>query len=174
MKFFDKMQNFNPFKTDQPGNISYNSGFYLSEESLSNLEGVTQSLVDVTKRAIELTTVDFVVLEGLRTMSEQREYVSQGLSQTMNSRHLSGNAVDVGALVNGSYNGSDLSLYADIAEAFSKASREQGTPIRWGGCWEVLGSLVVSPYAALLAYGDRKRANGETPFFDAGHFEIPR
>lgn len=36
-----------------------------------------------------------VIAEGLRTKAEQREKVRQGFSKTMNSRHLSGLAVDI-------------------------------------------------------------------------------
>ena len=43
------------------------NNFRLSARSLSRLEGVHPDLVKVVKRAIELTEVDFMVTEGVRT-----------------------------------------------------------------------------------------------------------
>ncbi len=69
--------------------------FRLSQRSLDRLSGVKPQLVAVVRRAIELTTVDFGVTEGLRTIETQRRYVDTGKSQTMDSRHLTGDAVDL-------------------------------------------------------------------------------
>ena len=79
-------------------------GFKLGTKSLSNLKGVHPDLVKVVKRAIELTECDFTVTEGLRTKATQALYVKQGKSQTMNSKHLDGLAVDLAAWVNGTIN----------------------------------------------------------------------
>ena len=68
--------------------------FKLSQRSMNNLEGVHEDLVRVVKRALEITEVDFMVLEGLRSVTRQAELVKSGASTTMNSRHLSGKAVD--------------------------------------------------------------------------------
>jgi peptidoglycan L-alanyl-D-glutamate endopeptidase CwlK len=71
------------------------SKFKLSKRSLSKLEGIDPELVSVVKRAIELTTVDFGVTEGLRSIERQRKLVDAGRSQTMNSRHIGGEAFDI-------------------------------------------------------------------------------
>ena len=63
--------------------------FKLSDRSLGKLEGVHENLISVVKEAITLTKVDFGVICGVRTKSEQAELVSKGASQTMNSLHLS-------------------------------------------------------------------------------------
>ena len=73
--------------------------FVLSRLSLSRLEGVHPDLVKVVKRAIEITEVDFRVSEGLRTKARQAELVKLGASQTQNSRHLTGHAVDLVAMI---------------------------------------------------------------------------
>ena len=75
--------------------------FYLGKHSLENLRGVHPDLVKVVKRAIHLTKVDFKVIEGKRTEACQRQLVVNGKSQTMNSRHLTGHAVDCAPLVAG-------------------------------------------------------------------------
>lgn len=110
------------------------SGFKLSARSRARLNGVRPELVRVVERAIEVTTVDFMVTEGLRTRERQSELVKAGASRTLNSRHLTGHAVDVAALVGGKVRW-DWPLYPEIAKAFRQAAREQGVKIVWGGDW---------------------------------------
>ena len=43
-------------------------GFKLGKTSLALLQGVDETLVNVVKRAIEISEVDFSVLEGVRTL----------------------------------------------------------------------------------------------------------
>ena len=64
--------------------------FTLSVRSNAKLNGVEPSLVAVTKRAIELTKIDFGVIYGMRTEEEQKKLVAAGKSQTMKSNHLVG------------------------------------------------------------------------------------
>ena len=108
--------------------------FVLSKKSLDRLTGVHPDLVRVVKRAIEITTVDFAVLEGVRSKSRQEQLVKAGASQTMNSRHITGHAVDLGAYVSGSVRW-DWPLYSKIADALKQAAAELGVPIEWGGDW---------------------------------------
>jgi peptidoglycan L-alanyl-D-glutamate endopeptidase CwlK len=89
--------------------------FKLSKRSMDRLAGVHPDLVAVVHRAISRTEVDFAVLEGLRTEARQRQLVKAGASKTMNSRHLTGHAVDLGAWV-GSTVRWDWPLYLKIAE----------------------------------------------------------
>ena len=109
--------------------------FVFSKRSLKNLEGVHSDLVMVVSRALELTEVDFVVVEGIRTLEKQRQYVEAGASKTMNSRHLTGHAVDLIAWVDRTVNWS-LTYYEKIAAAMKEAGRELGIPVEWGGDWK--------------------------------------
>lgn len=109
--------------------------FKLGWLSRSKLKGVHSDLVRVVERAIELTTVDFKVLEGLRSVDRQAQLVRAGASRTMLSRHITGHAVDLGALVDGKIRW-DWPLYYKIAEAMKTAALELGTPLEWGGDWE--------------------------------------
>mgnify|MGYP001301418960 CR=1 FL=1 len=111
--------------------------YRLSARSLSRLEGVHPDLVRVVKRAIQITEVDFTVLEGLRTPARQRELVAAGASQTQNSRHLTGHAVDLGAWVGGEVRW-DWPLYYKIADAMKRAAALEGVPLEWGGDWRTL------------------------------------
>ncbi|RXA93805.1 M15 family metallopeptidase [Yersinia sp. 2105 StPb PI] len=108
-----------------------------SQRSENNLNGVNADLVKVARRALELSPVDFGVTEGLRTVTRQKELVAKGASQTMNSRHITGHAIDVFAYPTGS--GSwEWKYYEQIAAAFKQAAKEAGVPIEWGGDWKTL------------------------------------
>ena len=108
--------------------------FKLSRRSLARLDGVHPDLVRVVKVAIELTEVDFGIAEGLRTIEKQREYVARGASETLNSRHLTGHAVDLVAYIGAEVRW-DWPLYHKIADAMKRAAKAQGVPIVWGGDW---------------------------------------
>lgn len=109
--------------------------YRLSKRSLDRLEGVHPDLVKVVKRAIQITEQDFTVLEGLRTKERQRELVKKGASKTMNSRHLTGHAVDIAPWVNGSVSW-DWEYYYDMADAMLEAAKELGVDLEWGGHWK--------------------------------------
>ena len=108
--------------------------FKLSQRSLNNLKGVHPDLVAVVHRAIAITPVDFTVTEGLRTVERQKQLVATGASKTMNSRHLTGHAVDRAAWVGGGIRW-DWPLYDVLAVAMKKAAQELGVSIIWGGDW---------------------------------------
>ena len=108
--------------------------FALSDKSRSRLVGVHPKLVAVVNLAITLTDIDFAVLEGVRTIERQRELLAAGASQTMRSRHLTGHAVDLGAIVNGEVRW-DWPLYNKLALSVKEAARRLGCPIEWGGDW---------------------------------------
>jgi len=110
-------------------------GYRLGTRSKKRLEGVHPDLVRVVERAIELTEVDFTVLEGMRTVARQRKLVAKGASTTMNSRHLTGHAVDIGAWVGGTVRW-DWPLYYKLAEAMKQAAKELNVDLEWGGDWK--------------------------------------
>ena len=108
--------------------------FKLGKRSIERLQGVHPDLVRVVERAIELSTVDFTVLEGLRSPERQQTLVASGASQTLNSRHITGHAVDLGAWVDNQVDWS-WPLYTKIANAMKAAANELGVSIVWGGDW---------------------------------------
>ncbi len=111
--------------------------FALSTKSLDRLAGVHPRLVEVVKLAITITYVDFAVLEGVRSLERQKALVAAGASQTMRGRHLTGHAVDLGAIVDGQVRW-DWPLYDKVAIAVKEAARRLGVPIEWGGDWKSL------------------------------------
>jgi peptidoglycan LD-endopeptidase CwlK len=111
--------------------------FRLSSRSRARLVGVHPALIAVVEAAITRTAVDFMITEGLRSAERQAALVKAGASRTTRSRHLTGHAVDVGALVEGQVRW-DWPLYGRIAEAFKAAARDLKTPLIWGGDWKTL------------------------------------
>lgn len=106
--------------------------YNLSNKSLAKLDGVHPDLVAVVKRAIQISEQDFSVGEGLRSPSRQRELVNTGKSTTMNSRHLTGHAVDLFP-----YPLSwDWNYFYPIADAMKQAAKELGVDLEWGGDWK--------------------------------------
>lgn len=128
------------------------SKFRFSQRSENNLNGVNSDLVKVIRRALEITPVDFIVIEGLRTQARQKELVAAGKSQTNNSRHLTGHAVDI-IPVNTKWK---IEEFKPLLKAVKRAADELGVKLRFGINWKNDPSLPI-----------------ETRFIDAPHVEIP-
>ena len=137
--------------------------YKLGPASRKKLEGLHPNLIAVVTRAIEVTTQDFTVLCGVRTLAEQKELYAQGRTKpgqivtwTLKSRHLPaadglGRAVDLAPYP---IDWNNLSKFDAIAKAMFDASKELGIPIRWGADWDQDGIA---------------RERGET---DSPHFEL--
>ena len=119
--------------------------YRLSNRSLQSLSGVHPDLVAVVKLAITITEQDFTVIEGIRNINRQRELYKAGKSTTMNSRHITGHAVD---MVPWPVDWEDIERFEIMAEAMKLAAKELDIPVVWGGDWK--------------------------SFYDAPHFELDR
>ena len=147
--------------------------FKLSQRSMDKLEGVKPELIKVVQDAITLTTVDFGVIQGLRTQEEQAELVAKGASQTMKSKHLTGDAVDLMAYLGGK--GSwELAIYDEVADAMKAAAISNNVGIRWGAAWTIsdIRDWSGTMEDAMNSYIDERRSQGRRPFIDAPHFEL--
>lgn len=145
--------------------------FKLSARSLRAMAGVHGDLEAFVRHLIEVTPVDFCVIEGLRSVERQRELVASGASQTMNSRHITGHAVDLAAWV-GRIDWS-MNLYYQIADAGIAVCRDYGFKIRWGGAWARLDLTSMSASDLVNKYAAARRATGRPAFIDGPHFELP-
>lgn len=141
------------------------SKFSLGTRSLQRLTGVDDRLVRVVKRAIQITPVDFTVIEGKRTLVRQQQLYAQGrtdkskpiVTWTMKSKHIDGLAVDVGPLMP---DGSDIDwdnkrAFDLISKAMFDAAKELGVPLRWGADWDKDGK-------------PRERGESDSPHFEIG------
>jgi peptidoglycan L-alanyl-D-glutamate endopeptidase CwlK len=86
------------------------------------------------EEAIKESPLDFSITEGLRTKERQQELFSAGKSQTMNSRHLTGKAVDIAVIKDGTVTW-DFKEYQLVADHIKKVAKELGIDIVWGGDW---------------------------------------
>lgn len=159
--------------------------YSLGAKSRAELAGVHPDLVRVVKRAIQITTQDFSIHDGLRTDAEQVEYVRRGVSRTLNSKHKKqrstgyGHAVDAVPFVNGKLRWEWGPIY-HIAAAVLVASLEEGVSLRWGGVWDralsdlapagtQIADLPDALATAVRRYCDRHPGSD---FIDGPHFEL--
>lgn len=131
----------------------------MNSRSVGKLVGVSNELVSIVRRAGEIYAGEFLVIEGLRSMERQRLLVKSGKSKTLQSRHLTGHAVDIVPMIGGKISW-DVMDYMPLAAAMQNASREFCKVIRWGGSWKR------SDDPSFLRFSKT--------FVDAVHFEIPR
>jgi len=106
----------------------------LSERSKKNLLGVHPDLQGVVGPALRMCTIDFAVIEGLRTPERQKQLVASGASKTLNSRHITGHAVDLAPWAGGTLRW-DWPLFRPIADSMKLAAAELKVSIVWGGDW---------------------------------------
>ena len=118
----------------------------MDARSEKNLVGVHADLVKIVRGAVGLSEMPFVVIEGLRSKARQRELVKKGASRTMESRHLTGHAIDVAVIIDGKYV-TALQPYRVVANAIRLSAKALNIPIEWGGDWK--------------------------SFVDAAHFQLP-
>lgn len=115
----------------------------LTPRDMARLAGVHPDLVRVVVRARAAEA--FTVLEGLRTAERQATLVAQGASKTLNSRHLTGHAVDLGPVP---LDWQDKPAFRRLAAAMKRAADAEGVALVWGGDWRA--------------------------FYDGPHFELDR
>lgn len=118
--------------------------FKFGKKSEERLQNVHEDLVRVVRRALEISTIDFQVGEGARTLKTQREYVLRGVSKTMRSRHIAelnacrkACAVDLWPLADIDADGDldvvwDSQFYFPIAKAMKQAASELNINVQWG------------------------------------------
>jgi len=151
----------------------------LSRRSKAELKGVHPDLVECVEELRHRSPVDFGVHDGIRTLTEQREFVKRGVSRTLKSRHLPGqdgygHAVDLVPYINGKLRWEWAAIY-ELADAMRSVSRDLLIPIRWGGVWDRrLANLDFDMEFEVEAYSARRKERGRRVFLDGPHFELPR
>lgn len=149
-------------------------GFVLDAHSRTRLIGVHTDLVRVVDDCAANTLLVFGVSEGVRTPKQQKLDVELGKSQTMDSRHLTGHAVDLVVLQNNHITWA-WPLYYALAEQMQAASKRTGIGLIWGGCWDrEMTSLGSDMEVEAALYVTRAKARGMKGFLDGPHYELPR
>lgn len=116
------------------------------EKPIDGLQGVHPDLAAVLEKAREYGTIDFQVISGVRTEEQQAELVDHGGSGTLDSRHITGHAVDLVPTIHGKPR-TDYLLFRQLWETIYRAAEELRVSVEWGG------------------------NHPSTP--DVGHFELP-
>ena len=120
-------------------------GFKFGRTSEQRLIGVHPDLVKVVRKALQLSTEDFTVLEGVRTLERQKKLARKRINGrkvtgTLKSRHLTGHAVDLipYPFTKNPDTWLELDRFKNIYNAMKQASRETGIPIECGADWKKL------------------------------------
>lgn len=131
--------------------------------------GIDSRLREVLYEALKRTKKDFTVTEGLRTRARQRKLFEKGATKTLNSRHLTGHAVDIYPFpIPRDIRKLKFEDFYPVADAMIEAAKEVGVAIRWGGNWRV-------PDVRVWEAGAQKLLESYPgDFYDLPHFEIPR
>ena len=140
------------------------SKFAFGASSIKNLTGVHPVLVDIVREALALSTVDFKVIEGVRTPERQKTLYAQGrttagpiVTWTLNSNHFVNKSTGFGHAVDilpAPYDWKDTKPFDEVAKAMFAAAEKMGVVIRWGADWDSDG---------------KPREKGES---DSPHFEL--
>lgn len=116
-----------------------------SKRSLSMMKNIHPDLRKVMDAAMHIvdlhkeeraTFPDFTVVEGMRSIQRQHELYAQKATKTLNSRHLTGHAVDIVPLTFDGKADFAWPRYDLLASIVKMASDQVGVPIQWGGDWK--------------------------------------
>jgi len=120
----------------------------LNATSLVRMRGVDPTLVQLVKRAREISPIPFEITEGLRTKDRQAYLVKTGKSRTMNSYHLRGKAIDFVAKPKGEVSWKLADYQTIVNKAFKPAAKELGLSknITYGVEWK---SIVDGPHVQI-------------------------
>lgn len=154
------------------------SGFKFGRKSEAELVGVKPELVTMARVALQYSSQDFMIFDGLRTPEEQAEYVRKGMSRTLNSKHLKqadgfSHAIDCVPVV-GTIPKWDWKLIYPVVRAVDRAATALGIAdqIRWGGAWDRtladFGGDELAYQREVEAYANRHPGKD---FLDGPHFE---
>lgn len=145
--------------------------YRLGKTSNKRLIGVKDDLVAVVRMAIQITTQDFSVFSGLRTIEEQRALYESKQSRTMNSRHLTGDAVDLVPYVGGKLLWEWEYIYP-MAVAVRSAAQALDVNLVWGGAWDInFTKSIRTPEQIVRHYIARRHEMELDAFTDGVHFQ---
>jgi peptidoglycan L-alanyl-D-glutamate endopeptidase CwlK len=142
----------------------------MNAKSIERLALVNPKLAKVIRLGYTMPGISYEVTEGIRTLARQKELFAKGASHTMASNHLTGNAVDVVAMI-GDEARWDWQLYPQIAHQIALAASRLGTPVVWGGFWGVI-TPETDLDASVAAYVARCKKQNRKALLDGPHFEL--
>lgn len=149
----------------------------LSQRDNLRLLGVHPDLQRVVRHAATRSALRFMVVEGRRTVERQRELFKAGASRTLNSRHLTGHAVDLAPILDdGSIPWNRGELFYAVATAMREASILEVVTVTWGAIWDRplndIGGDLFAEHANYLLRYRAERGPGARPLHDSPHYQI--
>lgn len=122
-------------------NTGYHNTDALSEQRLAEVHPDLQAWVKRVAIEAAKEGIRIQIIEGLRTAERQAKLMKQGRSWTLNSRHLTGHAVDIGLYVDVDEDEDveltwDWPYYHKFAPIAKRVAEEMGIDIEWGGDWK--------------------------------------
>ena len=102
--------------------------------STDRRKGVHPDLLKLADAVLQAAPWPLRITEGMRTLERQKQLLAAKATKTLNSRHLTGHAVDLMATVDGAGRW-DWGLYPTLAAVVQQAASDLGVPIVWGGSW---------------------------------------
>jgi len=108
-----------------------------SKRSNERLKGVNPKL-QMLAEAVVKDFHDCTVIYGKRTLEEQKRLFEAGLSRTMNSKHLTGDAIDLAPYPIDWNNTKRFYYFAGMVLAVAKVLNIN---VRWGGDWDMDNDL---------------------------------
>ena len=109
-------------------------GFTLTSADERKLVGVNSRLVSVVRGVALIAPVRFKVVEGMRTMTRQRQLLKEGKTKTLSSKHLIGRAVDIAPIVDGKVSW-DWKHFTPLVSCARAVSADLGVPLVFGYDW---------------------------------------
>lgn len=146
--------------------------FRFSERSNNKLDQVDENLARVFRHIIKKSPFDLTILEGIRSIERQEELFKSGKSRTMKSKHLKGEALDVGVWDNGKVSW-DLEKYIMVADCVNIYLPEvilDRWSLRWGGAWQAKFPNANQTASEMME--EYENSSGGNAFIDAVHWEI--
>jgi peptidoglycan L-alanyl-D-glutamate endopeptidase CwlK len=144
--------------------------YKFSENSLKEIYTCNQDLQLILQKAIELSPLDFSIVQGARSVDEARKNFKNGASKLNPnkgefSKHIIGKevgredslAVDICPYNNGLKWNDDASFYV-IAGIILAVAKDLGVNVRYGGGWDL--------------YKGANHLNTKDQLKDLGHFEL--
>jgi peptidoglycan L-alanyl-D-glutamate endopeptidase CwlK len=151
--------------------------FALGARSRAKLTGVHPKLIAVVEKAIQLTSQDFAVTDGVRTLEYQKQLLARGATKTLKSKHLPqadrlGHAVDLVPVIGGIPRWEWPPIW-NVAQAVDLAATALGVRLVWGAVWDrCMMDYGGSPAALQAAVNAYKVRHAGSDFLDGPHYQL--
>lgn len=106
----------------------------LTQKDRERLTGVDPRLVKVMERVA--LKFPCQIVEGVRSPERQKKLVAEGKSKTLNSKHLTGRAVDAAPLVEGKIDWNNITLFSYFGGYVMGIADGLGITLRHGADWD--------------------------------------